>query len=550
MIYYFNSKVIKKLTLINLHILLLFSCLSCRNSEDGIYDYHSLYPISLLSQNDTVIMKVGDVSIVDYTIPDYFNSESDTVDNNFLKMSLKSVGSPTTDKFSLLKVEKDSIISNLYHAYIKDLSKFSYYEEHCYLESLSGMKTKTITIQLPCDSLKRKLLDTGLTLMEIETTDSIWPTCEMVYPPEGMLGLSIKNASIVTGKITLMKDSCIVYFSDDYKKDASGMTIKLRGNSSVKLYDQKPYKIKLSKKADLLCRNDEKYHDKNWIIKQFDGTRTMVGFKVNELVGLQWTPQYKYVNLLFNGDYRGVYILQESVRRNTECRLNVSKTGYIFELDPYWWNEDLFFESSLDLQVNYTFKYPDSEDVTIDQLDYISRTCQNMERSFIDGTYPNYIDVESFAEWCLGHDILGNIDAAGSNLFLTKYDNTDDSKIMMAIMWDFDNIYASGDQWDYVHFHYFFDKLFNSPNKTFIRFYKDKWESLYPSLFLKMDDFLDDFSNSEECRSLDASMKYHNERWPNKEWFVMPGLEKAKKYLDHRRNWLNENISIIEIENE
>ena len=37
---------------------------------------------------------------------------------------------------------------------------------------------------------------------------------------------------------------------------------------------------------------------------------------VNELCGLQWTPQYMFVNLLMNDDFRGLYTLIESVDRN------------------------------------------------------------------------------------------------------------------------------------------------------------------------------------------------------------------------------------------
>lgn len=42
-------------------------------------------------------------------------------------------------------------------------------------------------------------------------------------------------------------------------------------------------------------------------------------------------------------------MLSETVERNKDCRINVAKTGYIIESDPFWWNEDLYFEGVLDL---------------------------------------------------------------------------------------------------------------------------------------------------------------------------------------------------------
>ena len=44
--------------------------------------------------------------------------------------------------------------------------------------------------------------------------------------------------------------------------------------------------------------------------------KTPIGLMVNELCGLQWTPQYMFVNLLMNDDFRGLYTLIESVDRN------------------------------------------------------------------------------------------------------------------------------------------------------------------------------------------------------------------------------------------
>ena len=91
----------------------------------------------------------------------------------------------------------------------------------------------------------------------------------------------------------------------------------------------------------------------------------MIGLKVNDLMGLQWTPKYRFANVVFNGDFRGLYMLMESVERNADCRLNVDKqTGYIVELDAYWWKEKVYAKASFEEPMNYTFKYPDEDDMT------------------------------------------------------------------------------------------------------------------------------------------------------------------------------------------
>ena len=65
------------------------------------------------------------------------------------------------------------------------------------------------------------------------------------------------------------------------------MTIKIRGNSTP-YFDKKPYKIKLQKKGDMLCRGDSKFNDKNWLLIK-DGDESInafIGFKTNELFKL------------------------------------------------------------------------------------------------------------------------------------------------------------------------------------------------------------------------------------------------------------------------
>lgn len=178
----------------------------------------------------------------------------------------------------------------------------------------------------------------GLLTMYINTVDCVEPTCDYVEPPVGGVSLSIANATKVPGSLVIKQGEKILYDSGEYIKGLSGMTVRIRGNTSAYL-PKKPYKIKLQKKADLLSRGDDKkFKDKDWLLLK-DGDITinnMIGFMVNELVGMPWTPSYKYVELVMNGDYRGVYMLCESVKRNPECRIDVDKDGMIAEYDAYW----------------------------------------------------------------------------------------------------------------------------------------------------------------------------------------------------------------------
>ncbi len=388
------------------------------------------------------------------------------------------------------------------------------------------------------------VIASGLPILYIETIEREEPTFDIVSAPEGMAGAGITNATKVPGRVYIVEGGAIVYDSGDYVKKSSGMTVKVRGNTSA-YASKKPYKIKLEKKGDMLTRGDSKYEDKNWILIKDESLKYKIGFKVNELVGLQWTPSYKYVNVIFNGEYRGLYMLSESVERNTDCRLNVKKTGYIFELDAYWWNEDRYFPSGFDPKMNYTYKYPDTDDLTEEQNTYISDYVTLAEASLLDGSYSSYIDIDSFASWMLGHDILGNTDGAGSNWFFTKYDNTSDTKIMMGPLWDFDAIMSST-TWDSAHMRYWFSSLFNNVNKAFVHEYKQKWAVLRPTIFDDLTSHLNTFAASEEGISFNNSIVLDNTRWSTSNNSVSERVDNANSWFANRATWLDYRINLLD----
>lgn len=390
----------------------------------------------------------------------------------------------------------------------------------------------------------QEVMNAGLPVLVVTTVNGEEPTYDRANPPNGCFGLSITNATKVPARMTKLVDGKLVYDSGEYVEDLSGITVKVRGNTTA-FHSKKPYKLKLQKKADLLCRGDDKFKDKEWALIKDERLFTKAGLIVNELAGLQWTPAYEYVNLVFNGDYRGVYMLIETVERNVKCRLNVAETGYIFEYDPYWWKEETYVPSTLYYSMKYTYKYPDSKKVNEEKHNYLKEIVSQFERSLKNGTYTNYVDVNSFATWMLCHDMLGCIDGAGSNMFLTKYDNTAETKIKMANLWDFDSaLYQEASKkWDSVHDRWFFEFLFGSINKSFVCAYKKRWEDLKSTIFDQIDAYFADFANSEESNALDKSLILDSKRWGNGPISIMSNIDYIQQWFASRKDWLDENIN-------
>lgn len=387
----------------------------------------------------------------------------------------------------------------------------------------------------------------GLPVVQIETVGAEEPTYEIADPPEGCWGGSIKNATKVPGRVVVSDADGILYDSGDYVAKQSGMTVKVRGNWSARRA-KKPFKVKLQKKGDMLGRGDDRFKDKDWVLLPYFDLNYMVGLKVSELMSMVWTPQYRFVNVVFNGDYRGLYMLMESVGRNTDCRLNVDKSGCIVELDAYWWNEDFYLESAFVEPMNYTFKYPDTEDLTEEQTTYIANVLHEAEQSTLDGTYEEKLDVESFARWMLTHDILGNIDGAGSNIYLTKYDNTPETLLKMGCLWDYDVIMKS-EGWDELHDRYYFGRLFNSENRTFAECYASLWDEVKTPLFENIAAFLEEYLSSDLRQQVDASIVLNNKRWGGKGDSSAQNsaacIPAAQAYFQSRKPWLEEHVPSV-----
>lgn len=396
---------------------------------------------------------------------------------------------------------------------------------------------------------RRQLLSTSLPLVEIESVDGEMPTCDYVTHPEGAMGESITNTTKVPGRVTISVRDALLYDSGPYVQKESGMTFRIRGNTSAYL-ERKPYKIKLQKKADLLSRDDpQRYADKNWLlIPTGPWMDLMVAFRLSQLMGFEWTPAMKYVNVIINGNFQGVYALVEQVRRNERCRINVDKTtGYIIERDPYWWNEDVYFTTS-EYRKEYTFKYPEEEDITQEQIDNVSGLVRQMEQSITAGTYDEYIDVPSWATWLLAHDILGTWDSGGSNIFLAKYDDNPASLFKMVCLWDLDSMTKMKDAWAHIHtdFFFYFPQLLSSSNPAFLQAYLDKWSAVSPMLFEDMESYLDSISHSDLGASISAMKAIEEQAFHYQGSTFEQDIADLRNWFTTRQRWLSQQMSILQ----
>lgn len=367
-------------------------------------------------------------------------------------------------------------------------------------------------------------------LLNITTENGTEPTATVVSPPEGGMGQSIIS-EYVTGRMVVSLKNDTQYDSGEYLKGESGVRVKIRGNSTGAYAQQKPYKLKLSKKADLLSFDDA-YKSKDWALLPMRVWNTsmkndecnillVTGLAVCRALDFPWEPRMRFVNVVLNGKYRGLYNLTETVER-ADNRVKTGKTGFLIENDAYWWKEgEVWFRTTRqNPAMGYTFKYPDSDDITDTQTADIAAYMNSVENVvFSHQGIGDYIDCESFARWVLAHDILGSLDAAGSNMFLYKDSfepaEPSASKLKMSTLWDFDTCFRmENGQWSNQHTSsvFYYPELFQ--NGEFVTAYKKLYAEYKDVVYPYVEQTLNDIRTSDG-KAFEQSRQLHRTVYAN-----------------------------------
>ena len=117
--------------------------------------------------------------------------------------------------------------------------------------------------------------------------------------------------------------------------DGSVKQLKARGNSTFLNTDKKSYQMKLPAGEDLLRTGKPENKAKTWVLLAgyFDATQ-MHDKLVKDLaaqLGLEYTASCGWVNLYYDGEYRGVYLLSEK-NGIGETSVNINQLEKQYEL--------------------------------------------------------------------------------------------------------------------------------------------------------------------------------------------------------------------------
>ncbi|MHA8096634.1 CotH kinase family protein [Aquirufa antheringensis] len=239
---------------------------------------------------------------------------------------------------------------------------------------------------------------------------------------------------------------------------------------------KKPYGIELwtdstgvkSKRLSLVQMPEES----DWVLNASYNDRSfMRDFIAQSLAGRIGLlhSKAKFVELIINDEYRGVYVLMEKVKQGknrvpisdlypTENAGDDVTGGYLLKIDKSSGSPSTTWKSNYSSGITATQKcefqieYPQYGIITQQQLVYIRDYINNWEKKMMTedmndpkASFRDYMDVSSFVNYFILNEVTRNVDGYRLSTYLYKDKESLGGKIKMGPAWDFNIALGNAD---------------------------------------------------------------------------------------------------------
>ena len=258
----------------------------------------------------------------------------------------------------------------------------------------------------------------------------------------------------------------INHVSDPFDDYSGKINIEYRGSTS-QAFPKKSYAFETQddnndvRNVSLLGLPEENdwilyapYSDKSLI-------RNILAYKLSGELG-HYAPRTKLCELIVNGNYRGVYVLTEKIKRDNN-RVDIARLypdeisgddltgGYIIKIDKTTGSSGPLWYSELG-GIGYQYEYPDFDEIAEEQKDYIKSYIDGFEQALIsehfmdsDIGYRKYIDESSVVDFFIINEISKNVDGYMLSSFFHKDKDSNGGELTMGPVWDFNLSFGIAD---------------------------------------------------------------------------------------------------------
>ncbi|MBP5157379.1 MAG: CotH kinase family protein [Treponema sp.] len=246
-----------------------------------------------------------------------------------------------------------------------------------------------------------------------------------------------------------------VYTLDDGDSHwEGGCKIKGRGNSTWRTIDtsKKPYLLKLDEEAGLLGMGSAR----RWVLKASATDKSFLrdeyAFHLAHEVWnrFAWTPRQKFVNMVLNGKYIGLYGIQEKIEiAPGRVDIDPAQGSILLKIDEH---RNTRYSFTSNQGVIFNIVEADGMEYSWDEFLKIEDLVNDREEYLYGekgrpGDWTRYFDLDSLVDWYLVNEFTKNHDSRFQGSCFIHYDGPGD-KFYMGPVWDFDlssgNTDASG----------------------------------------------------------------------------------------------------------
>ncbi|MBN8687777.1 MAG: CotH kinase family protein [Chitinophagales bacterium] len=403
------------------------------------------------------------------------------------------------------------------------------------------------------------------------------------------------NGQSIPDEPKIMADMGIIYngegvrnnLTDPFNHYNGKIGIEVRGQSS-QMFPMKSYSIELWDNAgnslDKPLFGLPKESD--WVLyaPYTDKTlmRNFLAYTFSRGMG-HWAANCRFVEVVINDDYKGIYVLMEKVKRGSG-RVPVTKIastdisgdaltgGYIFSIDKEadgWFSEVAPPTTGGGKRIQYSYIYPKLSAIVPAQQQYLKSYVDSFEaavksKDFQDKTtgWRKYADELSFIDFMLINEVSRNVDGYRISTYMYKDRQSKGGKINAGPVWDYDLAFRNANYCngsDVGGWAYQFNQ--NCPDDYFqvpLWWYQFAKDSAYQSNLrcrwkqLRQGSMSDSRINTliDSVVSLTAEARQrHFQRWPVLGQYIWPNPQPIPTTYDGEINalraWLDARISWI-----
>jgi len=314
------------------------------------------------------------------------------------------------------------------------------------------------------------ILSTFVGFSQVTLTDSNLPIVVITQPP----GQTINDAARIVCDMGVIDNGTGVrnYMTDSFNNYNGKIAIEVRGSTSQQ-YPKKSYGFEtqdalgMNFNVPLLglpIENDwilyGPYPDKTLL-------RDVLTYDLSQKFG-HYASNWRYCELVIDGDYKGLYILLERIKRDNN-RVDVARLdaddlagdsltgGYIVKVDKLTGEVGYFWTSAYNNEVVFQFHDPEYDELNPIQASYMEDFVTDFEQAtwgpqFDDPNlgFDQYIDRTSFYDFFILQELGRTVDGYRSSSFMHKDKNNGawNGKLVAGPMWDFNLSYGNADYCD------------------------------------------------------------------------------------------------------